>query len=394
MNGRVLDPRSSSAVREHELLARLGLGPGASNDEVEAAHDEILDYLAAAPNALRGWARVQLTEADEAYARLSGSPASAASPPDLMTATGMTAPTVATSPRKASGGASSPIPNATPAIRGGLDNDFDGFYDEADETSGPVVITRRDRRPTASKAVRVQALSNDRAGASSGLVIPRGTARALAAVGAVVVLIVGVAGVYNLGGGAVPGINGTPAPQASSGLDMAQVADLMQKISTNPKDTASLMSLATLYYGIGDYTTAQTWLQKVLDVDPKNVTALLALGASEFNTGDDASAETVWRQVLTIDPKNVEAHYDLGFMYFSKSPPDIEKVREEWGAVITLAPDSEVAQTVQAHLASLGSPAPSSGASGVPAGSPAAGSPAPAGSPTPAASPAPTPAAS
>jgi Tfp pilus assembly protein PilF len=378
MNGRVTDPRSSSALREHELLARLGLGPGASNDEVEAAHDEILDFLGRAPGSLRGWARVQVTDVDEAYARLNGAPPSASyaepvAPPP--------APVAAT---------------PAPLTRGGIDDDFDGFFDEADEPSGPVVISRRERRAAKAQVVRAQA-ARPRAQASTALVVQRGTLKTIGAVGVAMALVAAIVlGVYGFGTGGVPGINGTPAPAASGGLDMAQVSDLMQKITANPKDTVSLMSLATLYYGVGDYTTAQTWLQKLLDVDPKNVTALLALGAAHFNTGDDSAAEITWRQVLAIDPKNVEAHYDLGFMYFSQNPPNVDKVREEWGQVVALAPDSDIAQTIKTHLAQLGgSPLPSGAApSGAPGGSPAAASPAPGSSAAPASSPAASPAAS
>jgi cytochrome c-type biogenesis protein CcmH/NrfG len=365
MNGSVTDPRASSALREHELLARLGLGPGASNDEVEAAHDEILDFLGKVPSSLRGWARVQLTDADEAYARLNGAPASASySEPAPMVA----APLAATS--KAPAPAVRATRPAGPTIRGGIDDDLEGFYDDVDEAEadGPVVITRRGRRGPQAQAVRVQSVARPRAQSGSTLVVRRGALRPILAVGAVVVLVVGALGIYGLGSGGVPGINGTPAPAASGGLDTAAVAADMQKYAANPNDTTTLMDLATLYYQSGDYTTSETWLQKVLAVDPKNVAALLALGAANFNTGDDADAQTAWEQVLTIDTKNVEAHYDLGFMYFSQNPPNIAKVQDEWGQVVALAPDSDIAQTVKTHLAQLGG---SPGPSGAPAASPA-----------------------
>ena len=55
-----------------ELLANLGLGPGASDDEVEAAHDDIVRFLEDAPSSLRGWARARLSDADRTYAILNG----------------------------------------------------------------------------------------------------------------------------------------------------------------------------------------------------------------------------------------------------------------------------------------------------------------------------------
>lgn len=363
MSGRVTDPRPPSALAERDLLARLGLGPGASNGEIEAAHDEILDFLAGVPSSLRGWAEVQLTEADEAYARLNGAPASASS-----------------FPAERRHDAAAPL--ASPPVRGGIDDD-DGFLDDPDE---PVVITRRERRAAQAQTAQPQARRSAAAAGAGALVIQAGTLRKGLIFGVAGILVVAmVIGVYGFAPGGLPGITGTPKPQATAGIDTAQITALMQKIAANPGDTVSLMSLANLYYGAGDYANAATWLKKILAIDPKNVDALLALGAAQYNTGDDASAELSWRQVLAIDPKNLEAHYDLGFMYFSQSPQNVAKAREEWGQVIALAPDSDIAKTVAAHLASLG-------------GSPAPGSPAPSGSgaqaPSGSGAPAPSPAAS
>jgi cytochrome c-type biogenesis protein CcmH/NrfG len=346
MSSRVTDPRPPAALREQDLLARLGLRPGASDGEVEAAHDEILDFLDRAPESLGDWARLQVAHADEAYAHLNGAPLPVA-PIDIPP-----------------------------------DEEID---DDPDETQGPVVVIRRDRRSRSQAQAQAQAHAKvprrEGGGDAGALVIERGTVRTLGiGAGAVVLVAALVIGVYGFAPGGLPGLTGTPKPEATAGVSTQQVADLMQKIAANPKDTVSLMALGNLYYGTSDYATAETWFEKVLGVEPSNVDALLALGAAQYNSGDEASAQAAWAKVLGIDPKNLEAHYDLGFMYFSQNPPNVEKAQAEWGEVITLAPDSEIAQTVKAHLSSLGSPAP--------------GSATPSASPPPAGSPAPSPAAS
>ena len=55
---------------ERELLARLGLDSSATPEDVDAAHETVTAYLAAAPRDLRSWARTQAAGADEAYALL------------------------------------------------------------------------------------------------------------------------------------------------------------------------------------------------------------------------------------------------------------------------------------------------------------------------------------
>jgi tetratricopeptide (TPR) repeat protein len=307
---------------ERELLGRLGLRADASSQDVESAHDQLLEYLEQAPADLRPWAQREIAAIDEAYALLSD-------------------PTIDRS-----------------ALAGTV-----------------VAAAALQPTPTTARVAEVQRdsgvtpVSTDR-----GRLVRRLAIAAAALVGVVAIAFVG----YNLNGGTgIPSINGTPAPESSAAaqVDQAQVAALMAKITANPKDIASLQALADLYYQVGDFKTAATFLDKVLAVDPKNLIALLALGAVDFNQGDAVNAEKQWRAVLAIDANNVEAHYDLGFMYLSKSPPDVANVKLEWGKVIAIDPNSDVAKTVATHLASLeGSPAPSSAtsASPAPSASPAA----------------------
>jgi hypothetical protein len=316
---------------EATLLARLGLPAGASSQDVEAAHDRLVEFLEGTPSDLRGWARQQIGLIDEAYALLSDPTIDRSALADSAIATAAATPALAI--------AATPV--AAPIAQG------------APVTSP---VAPRNDRPLKRLAIAAAAI-----------------------VGVAAILVAG----FNLNGGTgIPPINGSPAPEAaaSPSLDPAQVAALMQKIQADPKDIASLQSLADLYYEVGDFKTSGSFLEKIIVIDPKNVTALMALGAAQFNLGNSADAEKQWRAVLAIDPNAVEAHYDLGFMYLSKNPPDVANVKLEWGKVIAIDPNSAVAKTVQQHLASLeGSPAP--GASGAPAS--AAPSPSPAASPSP-----------
>ena len=127
----------------------------------------------------------------------------------------------------------------------------------------------------------------------------------------------------------------------------------MTKYETNPGDTATLLSLANAYYAGSDYSSAGTWLDKLLAIDPRNVDALLARGAVSFNLGDLAAAQASWNEVIGIDAKNVEAHYDLGFLYLNQATPDWAGVQREWDLVVQLAPGTQLAETVQRHLDEL-----------------------------------------
>jgi tetratricopeptide (TPR) repeat protein len=177
------------------------------------------------------------------------------------------------------------------------------------------------------------------------------------------VLAAGVAfGIHSMSSSSIPGIDGAPDPVASASttpVDQAKVGALMQKITANPKDTASLGELANIYFQAGDYKNSALFSQKVVAIDPKNDTAWVALGAAQFNNVDQASAQKSWEKAIAVNPKNAEAHYDLGFLYLSSEKPDMAKAKKEWNTVIAIDPKSDLAKTVQTHLTGLSSASPS-----------------------------------
>ncbi|HEY8652733.1 MAG TPA: hypothetical protein VIL87_06500, partial [Dermatophilaceae bacterium] len=180
----------------------------------------------------------------------------------------------------------------------------------------------------------------------------------IGAIGAVLAVAV-VFLVFQMGKSDVPGISGTPtgtettaAAGAATPVDPAKLAALMQKITANPKDVASLQGIGDLYFGATDYKNASLWEQKVLAIDPKNQVALLALGAAQFNLGNAVEAKKQWLIAAGLYPKNAEVHYDLGFLYFSQTPPDTANMQAEWKKVVAIDPNSNLAKTVVTHLKS------------------------------------------
>ena len=311
--------RHDAAVRaEQELLARLGLTATATRQEIETARDDIVQYLAGAPAGLSVWARHQEALVDQAYALLSDPAAD--------------------------------LEHALP---------FETGTDEGAHASAAP--------PTGDGAGRLRAVEaavRRRPGP-----VMRTLAAALALAG---VLTVGYI-VYAAGAPALPGISGTPAPEASASIDTARVAQLMGQIQQDPNDIAALTELGDAYFTARDYQTAATWMSKVLAVDPQNVNALIGLGAAKYNQGDLAAAETDWRAVIAIAPTNQEAYYDLGYVYLSTNPPDMTQVRAMWDKVIEIDPTTDVARTVQTHLASLATASPAATGAGSPSTVPASG---------------------
>jgi tetratricopeptide (TPR) repeat protein len=300
--------RADTAEFRHELLTRLGLRADASDQDVEAAHNGLVDFLELAPHEVKSWAAARTTDVDEAFALLSGPEQ------DL-------------------------IPPAAKAVA----NAQDGL----DETPPTTAV---------SAPPAVSAPNADTAPGITGRRWPQRTQLVWAILPLLVVAI--VFGVYWSGRDAVPGITGTPtnttttaaAGPTATPVDQAKVAALMQKISANPKDTASLQSLGDIYFAAADYKNASTWEQKVLAIDPKNQVGLLSLGAAQFNLGNAAEAKKQWLVAAALYPKVAEVHYDLGFLYMSQTPPDTVNRDAEWKKVIAIDPNSALAKTVATHI--------------------------------------------
>jgi len=356
---------------ERDLLARLGLPPASSSEDVDAAHRAVTAYLARAPRELKDWARHEAAAADEAYALLID-PAALADSVALVGPTarpaampgGPATPPAPRDPFSASDGAANGSGPSDPAVASAtvvVEPTFEELLAEVTPS------THRDSAPTPNVISSTATPSTGGAGRFSG--------KRLALVGAALVGAVAIAFAgYQMGGAATPAASPTPSSAAanpSPALDTATVATLMGKLQANPEDTETLMALADEYYFAEDFATARTWLDKLLALDPQHVRGLLALGAVQFNQGQMEDAKASWLKVVVIEPDNVEAHYDLGFYYLNQDPPDLAGVEAEWGRVVEISPDSDLAKTVQSHLDALASPAPSGGASAAPSTSPA-----------------------
>src|SRR4051794_25008522 len=206
-----------------ELLDRLGLTPSASDGDIERAHGEPTEFPDTAPQGARAWAGAGVTDADEAFALLSG-------PAELLTAA-----------------APKPAVTAQP--------------------------TRQQAQPTAAPEVtRAAVLAAFR---------PRSSRTWWVAVPGVLAAL--ILGVYRWGGGSsIPGATqgaaaaaqpsataAAAADDATQPLDKAKVTELMKQIAANPKDTKALLSLGDAYFAAADYKTAALWERKVLAIDPK-----------------------------------------------------------------------------------------------------------------------------
>jgi tetratricopeptide (TPR) repeat protein len=350
------------AGRDTELLRQLGLPPSAGPEDVDSLHAAVSEYLAAAPGPIHGWAHAQAAALDAAYLQLTdpaGLEGSTLKGPSRQPAVAPGEP--ATPPARRDTPAQAPVRAAAPiaAQPAATQPHADGDRldeDELDDLYASVTPSaHRDMLPDAGHArpskTAPAAAADPVASARRGFLAGPWKKVAIGAVTVAAVAAIAFAG-YTFGGG---GTAQVPAASADTGLTLNEekVAQLMQKLQADPKDTATLLLLADEYYQAQQYAASGEWLDKLLAIDPKDINALLARGAVSFNLGDLPAAEATWKSVVALDPKNVEAHYDLGFLYLNQTPADMAAVKDEWTKVVALGPGTQLAQTVQSHLDSF-----------------------------------------
>ena len=91
----------------------------------------------------------------------------------------------------------------------------------------------------------------------------------------------------------------------------------------------------------GDYATATTDYEKVLQTEPKNAYALYDLGDVEQFQHQDAAAAVHYQQVLAINPKFENALYNLAIIDTKTAPHTAVAL---YGQVITMFPHDAVAR--------------------------------------------------
>ena len=128
--------------------------------------------------------------------------------------------------------------------------------------------------------------------------------------------------------------------QSAPPLDTARVAELEKTANADPKDAATRVELANLYFNAERYEQAVPWYEAALKLTPRDVNVSTDLGVSYYYMQQDDRALAQFDHSLAIDPKHVKTLFNQGIVRaFGKR--DLQGAAESWQKVMTIAPDSE-----------------------------------------------------
>ena len=93
-----------------------------------------------------------------------------------------------------------------------------------------------------------------------------------------------------------------------------QAEPLLAKLKADPKNSALLNQVGTIYKATHQFKTAIDYYQKAVEADPKNVPARTDLASCLYYEGDVASALRQLQQSLSINPKDANSLFNLGMI--------------------------------------------------------------------------------
>ena len=266
---------ADAASVERELLARLGLKPTASDDDVEIAHTDLARFLESAPAGLEQWARREIAAADEAYALLSD-------PKADLAAVASTAETSAPAPARSGGvllsnrvligvvGVAAAVVIGIVVYQSGSPSSTSGAADQTTTTADPnaTATPQVDQAQVAALMTKISANPKD--------------AAALTALGDIYFQ----AGDYNTAGGW-----------------------MAKAVALQPKDVKARLALGAAQFNLGNAAAAEKEWKQVVVLAPRNVEAYYDLGFLYLSKkpSDTAAAKAAWSKVIEIAPKSAVA---------------------------------------------------------------------------------------
>lgn len=96
------------------------------------------------------------------------------------------------------------------------------------------------------------------------------------------------------------------------------VADWQEKVTLDPDDPDSLLSLGYAYQQAGQYTDALATYDAVLAIDPHNSGAMYNRGVTLQAMGEPGEAESAFWEVLSVVPDHALAAKTLGEYYIDQ----------------------------------------------------------------------------
>jgi cytochrome c-type biogenesis protein CcmH/NrfG len=93
-----------------------------------------------------------------------------------------------------------------------------------------------------------------------------------------------------------------------------QAAPLLEKLKSNPHDSALLAQVAAIYHTTHGFKEAAVYYNRALESDPRNVAVRTKLASSLYRDGDIDGAIAQLNRALKDQPTDANAQFNLGMI--------------------------------------------------------------------------------
>jgi len=93
-----------------------------------------------------------------------------------------------------------------------------------------------------------------------------------------------------------------------------QAAPLLEKLKSDPDNSALLIQAGAIYHGSHQFKEASAFYDKAVQIEPKNVALRNKLASSLYRSGDTDAAIAQLNQALKYDPKDANLLFNLGMI--------------------------------------------------------------------------------
>ncbi len=136
---------------------------------------------------------------------------------------------------------------------------------------------------------------------------------------------------------------GMPAGRTPSLGEMKQIADkqaapLLQKLKTDPKNTALLVQVGALYHATHQFKEAASYYQRAVDADPENVANRNKLASSLYRDGNVDGALAQLKQALSYEPADANSLFNVGMIRL-QGKQDARGALAAWRQLLKANPD-------------------------------------------------------
>lgn len=130
-------------------------------------------------------------------------------------------------------------------------------------------------------------------------------------------------------------------------------ARLRQRLAEHPQDVGAMLALADLLSNTGRGLEAVSLYEQAVHLRPDDPAIRLAFGRTLLLYGYYADAEVQLQRAHDLDPADPAPLYFLAQLYESRTPPEPERARALYQAVVQSAPDSPYARLASQRLEAL-----------------------------------------